>query len=104
MLYRRPAKQHESDFSLTNKVHDTKFDTSRVPEFKDVGNLSLLTFCHMKLLSPTLYNFQCVKFNLNEQVFYVLFTNEHSLTYNQNDCLAFFFETYVTAAIQMLRF
>ena len=28
----------------------------------------------------------------------------HSLTYNQNDRFAFFFETYIKAAIQVLRF
>ena len=35
---------------------------------------------------------------------YMLLTNEHSLTYNHNDCFVFFFETYIKAAIQVLRF
>ena len=35
-LYRRPANQYESDFSLTNKVHDT--------------NLMLLVFLDLKKL------------------------------------------------------
>ena len=83
-----------------------KFDTSPVSQFKEVGNLSLVTFCHMKRLTPISksLHFQCVKFILIGQMFYVLITNEHSLTYIQNYCFAFFFETWIKAAIQVLRF
>ena len=37
---------------MTNKVHDGKFDASRVSGLKEVGNLSLITFGHMKQLTP----------------------------------------------------
>ena len=33
----------------------------------------------------------------------MLLTNEHSLTYNQKDWFAFFFEALIKAAIQVLR-
>ena len=58
-LYRKPANQYESDSSMTGKVYDTNlmllvfldlnFIASR---FKEVGNLSLITFGHMKQLIP----------------------------------------------------
>ena len=38
-------------------------------------------------------HFQFVKIILIGQLFHVLHTNEHSLTYNQNDCFVFLFET-----------
>ena len=91
LLYRRPANQKESDSSMTFKAHGT-FDASRVSGFKEVGDNSLITFCHMKQLTPL--HFQCFKLIiLSGQVFHALLTNEHSLTYNQIDCLALFFET-----------
>ena len=37
-------------------------------------------------------------------MFYVLLTNDHSLTYSQNYRFAFFFEAYNKAAVQLLRF
>ena len=46
-LYRRPANQYESDSSMTNKVHETNLML-----VKEVGNLSLITFCLMKQLTP----------------------------------------------------
>ena len=49
-------------------------------------------------------HFQCDKFILIQHIFYMLLTNEHSLIYNQNDCFAFFFETYIKAAILVLHF
>ena len=42
-------------------------------------------------------------FHFNWTIIYVLLKNEHSLTYNQNDRFALF-ETYIKAAIQVLRF
>ena len=43
-------------------------------------------------------HFQCVKFILIGHIFI------RYLTYNQNDRFAFFIETYINAAIQVLRF
>ena len=34
MLYHRPANQYESDFSMTNKVHDTKMMLVVFPDLK----------------------------------------------------------------------
>ena len=45
---------------------------------------------------------RCIHFNSTH--FYVLLKKEHSLTYSQNDRVACFFETYIKAAIQVLRF
>ena len=36
---------------MTNKVHDTKYDASNVSKFEEVGNLSFITFGHMKQLT-----------------------------------------------------
>ena len=54
MLYRRPANQYESDSSMTNKVHDTNLMLLVFVFFlfKEVGNLSFITFGHMKQLTP----------------------------------------------------
>ena len=57
----------------------------------------MITFCHAKQLTP-------ISKRLNGQVFHVLLTNEHSVTCNQNNCSAFFFATYIKAAIQVLCF
>ena len=89
VLYPKPAEQYESDFSMTNKVHDI--------------NLILLVFLNLGNSLKSLH-FQCVKVILIIPIFYVLLTNEHSLTYNQNNPFAFFFEIYIKAAIQVLHF
>ena len=63
-LYHRPANQYESDFSITNKAHDTNLmllvflevwylivsipDLCTLTYFKEVGNLSFITFGHIK--------------------------------------------------------
>ena len=80
---------------MTNKVHDANLILLLFLNFKEVGNLSLITFCHMKQLTPISksLHFQCVKFLLNGQMFYVLLTNEHSLTCFQNDGFVLFSET-----------
>ena len=46
-LYRRPANQYESDSSMTNEVHDTNL-MLLVVWFKEVGNLSFITFVQTK--------------------------------------------------------
>ena len=44
-------------------------------------------------------HFKCFKLIWSGQVLYVLLTNAYSLIYNQIDRFAFFFETYINAAI-----
>ena len=58
----------------------------------------------MRPLTPTSNSlrFQFVKF-ISFGIFHVLLTNEHSLTYIQNYHVAFFFETKIKVAIQVLR-
>ena len=51
-LYRRPANQYESDFSMTNEVHDTNLTFLVFLDLKIKGNLSFITFGHMKQLIP----------------------------------------------------
>ena len=51
-LYRRPANQYESDYSMSNKVHDTNLMLLMFLDLKKVGNLSFITFGHMKQLTP----------------------------------------------------
>ena len=51
-LYPSPTNQYESDSSMTNKVHDTNVMHLVFLDLKKVGNLSLLTFRHMKQLTP----------------------------------------------------
>ena len=55
----------------------------------------------MKELTPISKNlhFRCFKLILSGQIFHVLLINAHSLIYNQIDCVAIFFETYIQAAI-----
>ena len=58
----------------------------------------------MKQLTPSRKVYIINVKNSNWTIFNVLLTNEHSLTYNQNESFAFFFETLIKAAIQVLRF
>ena len=84
-LYRRPSNQYENDSSMTNIVHDTNLMPLVFLDLKKP-----MTFGHMKqLLSKKAY-ILCVKIILVGQVFNVLLTNECSLSYNQNNCSAFF--------------
>ena len=54
----------------------------------------MLTFCHTEQLTPISKSLHFnALYNLIEQVFHVLLTNEQSLKYNQNDRFAFFFKT-----------
>ena len=46
-LYRRPAKQYESDSSMTNEVHDTNLNILVFLNLKKWG-----IFCHTKQLTP----------------------------------------------------
>ena len=51
-LYHSPANQYESDFSMTNKVHDANLMLLVFLDFNEVENLSFITFGHMKQLTP----------------------------------------------------
>ena len=55
-LYRRPANQYKSHSSMTtcNKVHDTNLMLLVFLDLKKVGNLSFITFGHIKQLTPIL--------------------------------------------------
>ena len=57
----------------------------------------------MKQLTPISISlhFQCFKLIWGGHVFHVLLTNAHSLLYNQIDCFAFFYDTYINAAIHV---
>ena len=85
---------------MTNEAYDTNL---LVFFFLILRSRESLTdkIWHMNLLAPTSkrLHFQFVKFILIGHFFHVLLTNEHSLTSNQNYCLAFFFETYIKVAI-----
>ena len=50
-LYHRPANQYENDSSMTNKVHDTNLMLLVFLDLKKQGNLSFITFGHMKQLT-----------------------------------------------------
>ena len=53
-LCRRPANKYESDFLMTNEDTDTKLMLLVFLDFEEVGNLSFITFGHMKQLTPIL--------------------------------------------------
>ena len=52
----------------------------------------------MTPISKNLHS-KCFKLIWSGQIFHVLLINAHSLIYNKIDCFAFFFETYIKAAI-----
>ena len=92
-LYRRPVNQYESDSSLTNKVHE-KFYASYFSLFKEIWNLSLIKFRHMKKMTLSQKAYLLMRqFYFNWTTFHVLLANLYSLTQNKNDRFAFFFET-----------
>ena len=63
LMYRRAANQNESDSSMTYKPQETLLMLLAFLDLKEAGDISLITFCHMKQLthvSKCLY-FQCLK-------------------------------------------
>ena len=51
-LYHRPANQYESASSMTNRVHDKSLRLLVFFLFKEVANLLLIIFRHIKQLTP----------------------------------------------------
>ena len=97
-MYHRPAKQ-SARYTL---------DTPRGSRFKDIGNRSMIPFCHMKQLTSFS---KCLHFNALNSIIWTsvscvtyMCRYEHSLTYSKNHLFEFFFETQIKVATKVLRF
>ena len=88
-VYRRPVNQCESDSLMTNKVHGTYLMCLVFLNLKKVGNLSLITFCHIEQLTSISKSLHLNVFNSFLSL--PRATNKHALTYNQNEVLMPYF-------------